>query len=114
MMRNRSLAAPKPSVADNKARVDGKEIKHFYQTPGKESIISDKIKSVQIAGNKLLLCSEKGAQWMDATKNNFILLRISNQSPASIYQNQIMETIRIVIVMKKIHIMMNVIFYRIF
>ncbi|MEP6617328.1 MAG: histidine kinase [Ginsengibacter sp.] len=77
------------STTNGLNRFDGKEIKRIYQTPGKKGLISDRLNSVKAIGNKLIIYSQKGAEWIDITKNNFIKLTVSEKQPVASFQNGI-------------------------
>lgn len=75
------------STTNGLNRFDGKDMKRIYQVPGKDGLIADKLINIKSDGNRLLVYSSKGAQWMDVDKNRFIKMRVSEGLPASPYQN---------------------------
>ncbi len=79
------------STTNGLNRFDGKEIKRLYQNPGKEGLIADKLSSIKSVENKLFTYSEKGAAWIDLTKNHFINLTVSKKQPASSLQNAVYD-----------------------
>ncbi|MEO5984730.1 MAG: histidine kinase, partial [Ferruginibacter sp.] len=68
----------------------GKEIKRFYQVPGREGLIKDKLGGIKSEGNNLLLYSSRGAQWFDVARNHFTKLTVS-ANQAAVFQNSIFD-----------------------
>ncbi len=79
------------STTNGLNRFDGNEIKRIYQTPGKDGLLTDKLRSLQCAGSNLLVSSAKGAQWIDINKNRFTKLIVSDKGPASAFQNDLFD-----------------------
>ncbi len=79
------------STTNGLNRFDGKEFKQYYQTSDKKGLLTDNLRNVVSDGEKLLLYSNKGAQWMDVAKNRFTNLIIDGNGTIAAYQNQVEE-----------------------
>ncbi|HEU4858455.1 MAG TPA: histidine kinase [Chitinophagaceae bacterium] len=74
-------------------RFDGKEMESIYQIPGKEGLITDNLVDIKAVGNRLLIYSAKGAEWIDIKKNRFIKLKVSEGKPALALQNYFFDVL---------------------
>ena len=80
------------STANGLNRFDGKEMKQIHQKSSEESLIAENLVGMKCSGDRLLVYSAQGGQWINTKKNRFRPLLPSDKKQA-IYKNSVFDAV---------------------